>query len=113
MPAVPFCLLEPLLDQFVALLPVRERDSAGHPLGCRRRRVSDPEHAVPALVHGSGYERIASPGCPDRTIRPRVNRWADLGTEHMVHALVPEAYDRMTGIGLDEIPVGGCITKAP
>jgi hypothetical protein len=27
------------------------------------------EHVVAALVHGSGYERIASAGCSDRTIR--------------------------------------------
>jgi hypothetical protein len=27
------------------------------------------EHVVAALVHGSGYERIATPGCSDRTIR--------------------------------------------
>jgi len=42
----------------------------GHLLGCHRRRVSDRvvfEHLVAALVHGSGYERIASPGCSDRT----------------------------------------------
>ena len=37
------------------------------------------EHVVLALVHGSGYERIASPGCSDRTIRRRVKEWAGLG----------------------------------
>jgi hypothetical protein len=32
------------------------------------------EHVIAALVHGSGYERIATPGCSDRTIRRRL-RW--------------------------------------
>jgi hypothetical protein len=54
----------------------------GHPLGCHRRRVPGRvvfEHVVAALVHGSGYERIASPGCSDRTIRggwPNGRSWA-------------------------------------
>jgi hypothetical protein len=54
----------------------------GHPLGCHRRRVPGRvvfEHVVAALVHGSGYERIASPGCSDRTIRRRLAEWAELG----------------------------------
>ena len=37
------------------------------------------EHVVAALVHGSGYERIASPGCSDRTIRRRLAEWAAMG----------------------------------
>ncbi len=72
MPALPSCLLEPLWNQFVALLPAREEFAAGHPLGCHRRRVPDRtvfEHVVLALVHGSGYERVSSPGCSGRTIR--------------------------------------------
>jgi hypothetical protein len=53
----------------------------GHPLGCHRRRVPGRvvfEHVVAALVHGSGYERIASPGCSDRTICRRLAEWAEL-----------------------------------
>ncbi len=116
MPAVPSCLLEPLWDQFAALLPVRGGYAESHPLGCHRRRVPDRtvfEHVVLALVHGSGYERIAGPGCSDRTIRRRVKQWAELGISEKVHALALEAYDRMIGLGLSEISVDGCITKAP
>jgi transposase len=115
-PAVPSCLLEPLWDQFAALLPEREAFASSHPLGCHRRRVPDRtvfEHIVLALVHGSGYERIASPGCSDRTIRRRVKQWAELGVAEQVHALALEAYDRMIGLRLSEISVDGCITKAP
>ncbi|MEU7640571.1 IS5 family transposase [Streptomyces sp. NPDC039016] len=116
MPAVPSSLLEPLSDQFAALLPVRGRYAKSHPLGCHRRRVPDRtvfEHIVLALVHGSGYERISAPGCSDRTIRRRVKEWATLGISEKVHALALEAYDRMIGLGLGEISVDGCITKAP
>src|SRR5260370_29642257 len=72
---MPSCLLEPIWVEFCALLGGERPDfDPAHPLGCHRRRVSDRvvfEHVVAALVHGSGYERIASPGCSDRTIRRR------------------------------------------
>ncbi|MCX4758668.1 IS5 family transposase [Kitasatospora sp. NBC_00240] len=116
MPALPSCLLEPLWDQFAALLPAREAFVANHPLGCHRRRIADRtvfEHIVLALVHGSGYERVSTPGCSDRTIRRRVKEWAEQGISESVHALALEAYDRMIGLGLGEISVDGCITKAP
>ncbi|WP_367437695.1 IS5 family transposase [Streptomyces celluloflavus] len=116
MPAVPACLLEPLWDQFAALLPVREGYAPTHPLGCQRRRVADRtvfEHVVLALVHGSGYERISTAGCSDRSIRRRVKEWSALGISEQVHALALKAYDRMIGLGLSEISVDGCITKAP
>lgn len=116
MPALPSCLLEPLWDQFAALLPARGEFAADHPLGCHRRRIADRtvfEHVVLALVHGSGYERISTPGCSDRTIRRRVKQWAELGISEKVHALALEAYDRIIGLALSEISVDGCITKAP
>ena len=75
MPVVPVCLMEPLWDQFSALLPERPLVSPTHPLGCHRQRIPDRivfEHVIAALVHGSGYERIASPGCSDATIRRRL-----------------------------------------
>ena len=81
MPVVPVCLLEPLWAQVSALLPERPRVSPTHPLGCHRQRISDRvvfEPVVAAPVHGSGYERIASPGCSDATIRRRLKecrRW--------------------------------------
>ncbi len=72
MPALPVSLLEPVWQQFAALVPERPVVAPTHPLGCHRSRVPDQvvfEHVVAALVHGSGYERIASPGCSDRSIR--------------------------------------------
>ena len=76
MPVIPSCLFEPVWNQFAALLPERPVFVPTHPLGCHRRRIPDRlvfAHVVAALVHGSGYERIASPGCSDRTIRRRVH----------------------------------------
>jgi hypothetical protein len=87
-----------------------------HPLGCHRARVSDClvfEHVIAALVHGSGDERIATPGCSDRTIRRRLQEWAAVGLAEQVHRLVLVAYERMIGLDLEELAVDGCITKAP
>ncbi len=116
MPAVPVSLFEPVWEQFSVLLPVDPVVAPTHPLGCHRRRIPDRvvfEHVVAALVHGSGYERIASPGCSDRTIRRRVKAWAEAGVTQTLHGLVLEQYDRMIGIDLVDVAVDGCITKAP
>jgi hypothetical protein len=110
------CVFEPLWVQFSALLPERPRYSPTHPLGCHRERIRDRvvfEHVIAALVHGSGYERIASPGCSDATIRRRVKAWAAAGLSEQVHTLALRAYDRMIGLDLDDLAVDGCITKAP
>ena len=116
MPVLPVCLFEPLWIQFSALLPERPRFSPTHPLGCHRERIADRvvfEHVIAALVHGSGYERIASRGCSDGTIRRRLKEWAAAGLSEQVHTLALQAYDRMIGLELDDLAVDGCITKAP
>jgi hypothetical protein len=102
--------------EFSALLPAHPAVAPGHPLGCHRRRIPDRvvfDHVVAALVHGSGYERIASPGCSDRTIRRRIHEWAALGLAETLHSLVLAQYDRMIGLDLEDLAVDGCITKAP
>lgn len=116
MPALPVSLLEPLWAQFAALLPDHPDVDPTHPLGCHRRRIADRvvfEHVVAALIHGSGYERIASPGCSDRTIRRRVQAWAEAGLLPQLHAQVLAQYDRLIGLDLRHVCVDGCITKAP
>lgn len=116
MPVVPVSVLDPIWDQFSALVPPHPVVSPRHPLGCHRPRVPDRvvfDHAVAALVHGSGYERIATPGCSDRTIRRRVRGWAEAGLAEQLHRLVLSQYDRMIGLDLETIVVDGCITKAP
>ena len=116
MPVMPVCLLDPVWEQFEALLPDHPEVVPSHPLGCHRPRVPDRvvfDHVVAALVHGSGYERIATPGCSDRTIRRRVHAWAEAGLAEELHTLAVQHYDRMIGIDLDDVVVDGCITKAP
>lgn len=115
MPVMPSSLLDPVWVQFEALLPARGEFHPGHPLGCHRRRIPDRvvfEHVVAALVHGSGYERIATPGCSDTTIRRRVNAWAAAGLGAAMHAAALAAYDQIVGLDLDDILIDGCITKA-
>src|SRR5665811_2177207 len=113
---MPVSLMEPVWEQFCALLPAHPDVAPTHPLGCHRRRVPDRvvfTHVVHALVHGSGYERIATPGCSDRTIRRRVHAWAEAGLAEELHTLAVQQDDRMIGIDLDDVVVDGCITKAP
>jgi transposase len=113
---VPSCLLEPIWNQFSVLLPQQPIFHPNHPLGCHRRRIPDRvvfDHIVAALVHGSGYERLTSPGCSDRTIRRRLKQWAAAGLAEQLHALTLQAYDQIIGLHLADIPTDGCITKAP
>ena len=116
MPVLPVCLLHPLWEQFAALLPGRPAVAPSHPLGRHRARIPDRvvfEHVIAALVHGSGYERVASPGCSDRTIRRRLHEWAAAGLAEQVHILALQAYEKMIGLDLDDLAVDGCITKSP
>ncbi len=51
MPVLPVCLLEPVWEQFAALVPKRPAVAPSHPLGCHRPRVPDRvvvEHVVAA-----------------------------------------------------------------
>ena len=116
MRVMPSCLLEPIWNQFSVLLPQQPIFHPNHPLGCHRRRIPDRvvfDHIVAALVHGSGYERLTSPGCSDRTIRRRLKQWAAAGLAEQLHALTLQAYDQIIGLHLADMPTDGCITKAP
>jgi len=117
-PLLPASLTEPLWVQFSTLLKDDDRPEfvADHPWGCHRRRIPDRvvfDHVLAALVHGSGYERIATPGCSDRTIRRRLAEWAErnVGVELLKAALA--AYDQMIGLDLDDLSLDGSITKSP
>ena len=111
MPVLPASLIEPLWVEFAALIGAENRPefSPTHPWGCHRRRVPDRvvfEHVIAALVHGSGYERLASPGCADRTIRRRLRQWAQAGLAQELLRIGLAADDRMIGLNLGR-PVGG------
>ena len=118
MPLLPASLIEPLWVEFAALIGTDQRPEyhPNHPLGCHRRRIDDRtvfECVIAALVHGSGYERIAVTGCSDRTIRRRLSDWAEQGVTKDLLRTTLAGYDRMLGLDLEDLSVDGSITKSP
>jgi transposase len=112
-PAIPSCILDPLWDQFAALLPTRQ---VHHPLGCHRQRLPDRmifDKLIQILVFGCGYRRIADQTCSATTLRRRRDEWITLGVADQLHRLALAAYDRMHGLEVEHLAVDGCITKAP
>ena len=112
MPALPPYIIEPIWQQFAALLPEREVD---HPLGCHRPRIPDRvvfEKLIQVLVFGCAYHRIADKGCSATTLRERRDEWIGLGVIDALREAVLEAYDRFIGLELSEVAVDCCITKA-
>jgi hypothetical protein len=77
MPAVPPCIIEPIWQQFAALL--RERE-VNHPLGCHRPRVPDRvvlEKLLQILVFDCAYWRIADSSCSATMLRRRRDEWIE------------------------------------
>jgi transposase len=112
-PALPSWLIEPVWDQFTALLPERHDT---HPLGCHRPRIPDRiifDKLIQVLVFGCAYERIADATCSERTLRRRRDEWITAGIMAGLERIARDAYDRMIGLNLDDLAVDGCITKAP
>ena len=113
MPAVASSIIEPIWDQFSALLPVR---AVLHPLGCHRGRIPDRivfDKLVQVLVFGCAYGRIADATCSATTLRRRRDEWIAAGVIDALYALALAAYDRMIGLELDDVAIDCCITKAP
>jgi transposase len=112
-PALPPYIIEPVWEQFSALLPKR---NAAHPLGCHRRRIPDRlvfEKLVQVLVFGCAYERIADETCSATTLRRRRDEWIAHGAMNDLRGMALEAYDRFIGLELADVAVDCCITKAP
>jgi transposase len=113
MPALPACILEPLWEQFIALLPKRHDT---HPLGCHRPRIPDRvifDKLIQVLVFGCGYRRIADHTCSATTLRRRRDEWISAGVAEHLRLAVLAAYQRLFGLDLEHLAVDGCITKAP
>lgn len=113
MPALPSSVIDPLWDQFAALLPERE---VVHPLGCHRRRIPDRvvfDKLIQTVVLGAAYERIADSSCSATTIRDRRDEWIEAGVFKRLEQICLEAYDRIVGLDLENLTVDGCIVKAP
>ena len=113
MPALPPYIIEPIFEQFLALLPDRV---VHHPLGCHKPRIPDRvilEKLVQILVFGCAYRRIAEEGCSATAIRDRRDEWIELGVMEALRQIALSAYDRFIGLELEDVAVDGCITKAP
>jgi transposase len=112
-PALQPYIIEPIWEQFEALLPEREID---HPLGCHRPRIPDRvvfEKLVAVLVFGCAYWRIADRRCSATTMRRRRDEWVEAGVMDSLEEIALQSYDRMIGLELSDVSVDGCITKAP
>jgi transposase len=112
-PALQPYIIEPIWEQFEALLPEREID---HPLGCHRPRIPDRvvfEKLVAVLVFGCAYWRIADERCSATTMRRRRDEWVEAGLMDSLEEIALESYERMIGLELSDVSVDGCITKAP
>jgi transposase len=112
-PALQPYIIEPIWEQFEALLPERKTN---HPLGCHRSRIADRVvfgKLVEVLVFGCAYWRIADESCSESTLRRRRDEWIEAGLMETLRETVLEAYDRLIGLELADLAVDGCITKAP
>ncbi len=113
MPAIPPYIIDPVWEQFSALLPERKVD---HPLGCHRSRIPDRvvfEKLVQVLVFGCAYRRIADESCSATTLRDRRDEWIACAVIETLRQIALDAYDRFIGLELADVAVDGCITKAP
>lgn len=113
MPALPSCIIEPIWDQFCALIPPAADD---HPLGCHRPRIDDRvvfDKLIQVLVLGAAYEKVADTTCSATTIRRRRDEWIDGGAFAALEQWCLEGYQKMIGLKLETLAVDGCIAKAP
>lgn len=107
------CIIDPMWDQFIALLPPHEDT---HPLGGHRPRVADRvvfDTLVQVLFFGCAYARIAAKTCSATTVRRRRDAWIAAGVMAILHTLVLAVDDRMIGRELTDLAVDDCMTTAP
>jgi len=112
-PAIQPYIIEPIFQQFLALLPPK---STEHPLGCHRPRIPDRvvfEKLVQVLVFGCACWRIADETCSATTLRRRRDEWIEAGVMDELEEAAREAYDRVIGLQLADVAVDCRITKAP
>ncbi len=113
-PALPPYLIEPIWEQFSALLP--EREVWDHPLGCHESRIPDRivfEKLVQVLVFGCAYWRIADKSCSDATLRRRCDERISAGVMERLREMAQPAYDHFIGLELADLTVDGYSIKAP
>lgn len=113
MPAVPSSIIEPIWDQFAALIPPIIDT---HPLGCHRPRIADRiifDKLIQVLVLGASYIKISDSTCSATTLRTRRDEWIEAGIFEELEQICLQVYDRIIGLELGNLSVDGCIVKAP
>jgi transposase len=112
-PALPPYLIEPIFEQFCALLPERKTN---HPLGCHKPRIPERvvfEKLVRVLVFGCAYERIADASCSESTLRRRRDECIGLGVMERLRQICLDAYDRLIGLEPSEVAVDCAASPKP
>lgn len=112
-PALPSSIIDPLWDQFEALLPPIEDF---HPLGCHRPRIADRvvfDKLIARLVLGGAYQKHADGQVSATTLRTRRDEWVTAGVFQALEQAVLEAFDWLIGLDLEHLSVDGCCVKAP
>lgn len=93
MPALPPYIINPIWEQFEALLPEHNVD---HPLGCHNPHIPDRvifDKLVQVLVFGCAYERIADQTCSATTLRRRRDEWIASRVMERLQQIALDAYD--------------------
>jgi transposase len=115
-PAIPSWLLEPLWDQFAALLPDRPLYDPSHPLGCHKPRTGDRiifEKLIQVLRFGCSYASIADCTCGATTIRDRRDEWIEAGIFGKLKTIARESYDRIVAWSWTTWPSTGASLRPP
>jgi hypothetical protein len=108
MPPLPPYIIEPIFEQFSALLP--QREEVHHPLGCHKPRIPDRvifEKLVQVLVFGCAYRRIAEEGSSATALRDRGDEWIEIGVMEKLREIALAAYERFIGLELEDVAVDG------
>jgi hypothetical protein len=110
-PALQPYIMEPIFEQFLALLPDRV---VHHPLGCHKPRIPDRvilEKLVQIFVSDCAYRRIAEEGCSATAIRDRRDEWIELGVMEALRQIALSAYDRFIGLELKDVAVNALLSS--
>lgn len=116
MPLLPSCILGPLVQTWLALLPDRPEFDPGHPLGCHRRRIAEVvavEKMIEKAVTGLGWERLADEWISDRTLRRRFADYIRLGIAAELFAQALAGFEKLIGLAEDDLAADGSKSKAP
>jgi len=117
-PALPSSVIDPIWDQFAALLPERE---VAHPLGCHRPRIPDRivlDKLIQVLVLGAAYNKIADSSCSATTIRTRRDEWIAAGDARLLLGRARQAVAAVLDVQLADRPAAvlapsGCHYNPP